>query len=140
MGRHPANIRRGEADWIQVVVRMLDHTFALHSAAAHTGQTAFTAQLAQFQNALRDTARRVGLTPFTAAVGEPFDAARHRTSDSQQPEPGDTVGETLATGFTFRGQLIRPALVALATPQTAATTPAVEARETASVTEEPTLL
>ena len=135
-------LRRSEADWIQVVVRMLDHTFALHSAASHTGQTGLVAQLTQFQNALRDSARRVGLTPFTATVGEPFDASKHQVNEAEQPESGAPIRETLATGFTFRGQLVRPALVAIAkTPlQTEEKAPTVELEDTAPVAEEPTLL
>jgi molecular chaperone GrpE (heat shock protein) len=71
-------------------------------------------QLAQFQNACRDTARRVGLTPFVAAPAEPFDQQRHQLMDTDaKPEPGAIVEETLATGYTFQGQLVRPALVRL---------------------------
>ena len=112
-------LHRGENDWLQVVVRMLDHTFALHTAASRSGKTALIEQLTQFQNALRDSARRVGLTPFTAAVGEAFDTARHQANDVEKPASGATVRETIATGYTFRGQLIRPALVALEQAQPA---------------------
>ena len=132
-------LRRSEADWIQVVVRMLDHTFALNAAAARSGQAALTEQLAQFQNALRDSARRVGLTPFVAVAGEAFDAARHQVNDAAKPEPGATILETLATGYTFRGQLIRPALVAIAAPPAEETKQVAESDAT-PLAEEPTLL
>lgn len=133
-------LRRTENEWLQVVVRMLDHTFALHTAAARSGRPALIEQLTQFQNVLRDAARRVGLTPFTATVGETFDAARHQVSETEKPEPGATVRETIATGYTFQGKLVRPALVALATTQTEAATPAAEPASTPPAAEEPTLL
>ena len=63
---------RGESEWLQVLVRILDHIFALHAAAAHSGQPRLAEQLAQFQNACRDAARRIGLTPFVATPDEPL--------------------------------------------------------------------
>jgi molecular chaperone GrpE (heat shock protein) len=119
-------LRRSETEWLQIVVRMLDHTYALHTAAVRSGKAGVIEQLTQFQNALRDVARRVGLVPFAATPGEAFDATRHQTADDQKPADGATVGETAATGYTFRGQLIRPALVVLAGPPEApaAMTPA----------------
>jgi hypothetical protein len=59
-------LRRTEGEWMQVVVRILDHIFALHNAAARSGQPELAEQIAHFQNACRDAARRVGLTPFVA--------------------------------------------------------------------------
>lgn len=132
-------LRRSEMDWVQVVVRILDHTFALHTAAARSGKTALVEQLTQFQNALRDSARRVGLSPFSASTGETFDAAKHQVNGAGKPAPGATIRDTIATGYTFRGQLIRPALVALATPQTEESNPVTESAA-APVAEEPTLL
>ncbi len=107
-------LRRTEAEWVQVVVRMLDHTFALAQAAQRSAQPNVAAQLNQFQNACRDAARRVGLAAFAAQPGDPFDAKAHQLTDAQvAPPAGVRVTETLATGFTFQGQLIRPALVQL---------------------------
>ena len=107
-------LRRTEAEWVQVVVRMLDHTFALAQAAQRSAQPSVAAQLNQFQNACRDAARRVGLTAFAAQPGDPFDAKTHQLTDTQAaPAAGVRVAETLATGYTFQGQLIRPALVQL---------------------------
>ena len=131
-------LRRGEADWLQVVVRMLDHTYSLHTAAVHSGKTTLIEQLTQFQNALRDSARRVGLIPYVANAGEPFDSTRHQASETEKPEPGATIRETIATGYTFRSQLVRPALVALAQPANA-TTMAINEPDTKPA-EEPTLL
>lgn len=121
-------LRRTEADWLQTMVRLLDHVFALHVAAERSGQPQLAGQINGFQNACRDTIRKVGLIPFVAAPGEKFDSKRHQTAGGDQPEGEALVGETLATGFTFQGRQIRPALVKLAgTPgATAAASPSVE--------------
>jgi molecular chaperone GrpE (heat shock protein) len=110
-------LRRAENDWLQVVVRMLDHTYALHTAAGRSGKTALAEQLTQFQNALRDAARRVGLAPFTPNPGDVFDPAKHQAADTEKPTANDSVRETVATGYTFRGQMVRPALVTVVAPQ-----------------------
>src|SRR4051812_23009881 len=66
--------RRVESDWLQVLVRILDHVYALNRAAAQSRQVTVIDQLGRFQTACHDTARRVGLTPFLAAPDEKFDA------------------------------------------------------------------
>jgi molecular chaperone GrpE (heat shock protein) len=107
-------LQRAEQEWLQVVVRVLDHVYALNQAAVRSGQPTFIEQLGQFQNACRDVARRVGLTPFVAAPDEPFDTQVHRLPDGDSAaETGAIVGETIATGYTFQGKLLRPALVRL---------------------------
>jgi molecular chaperone GrpE (heat shock protein) len=107
-------MQRGEKDWIQVSVRMLDHVYALHLGAVRSGQPNLIAQLSNFQNACRDAARRVGLTPFAAEPAEPFDEQRHQLLEGQKtPADGAVIAETLATGYTFQGRLLRPALVRL---------------------------
>jgi len=109
-------LHRAQGDWLQVVVRMLDHVFALHKAAVRSGKPEVIEQVNHFQEACRDIARRVGLVPFEAAPDEAFDAARHRLLDDQiAPSPGALVSETIATGYTFQGQPLRPALVTLKT-------------------------
>jgi molecular chaperone GrpE (heat shock protein) len=107
-------LRRAEADWLQVLVRMLDHVFALHQGALRSGQPALIEQVGNFQNACRDAARRVGLTPFTANQAEPFDAKRHQLIEEGATPPLDAVvSDTVAAGYTFQGRLVRPALVRL---------------------------
>ena len=107
-------LRRAEADWLQVLVRTLDHVFALHQGALRSGQPNLIAQLGSFQNACRDAARRVGLTPFAANEAEPFDAERHQLVEEGAKAPPDAVvAETIAAGYTFQGRLVRPALVRL---------------------------
>ncbi|HTG45816.1 MAG TPA: nucleotide exchange factor GrpE, partial [Verrucomicrobiae bacterium] len=105
-------LRRMEGDWIKVTVQMLDHVFALYRAAEKSGQQNLVSQLAQFQGACRDVARRMGLTPFLPVVGENFDSRGHQLTDAQAtPAEGATVADILATGFTYQGQLLRRALV-----------------------------
>jgi len=107
-------LRRVEKDWLQVLVRMLDHVYALHQGALRSGQPNLIGQLGAFQHACRDAARRVGLAPFTADESEPFDEQRHQLTDGDHKAAAHAlVAETLATGYTFQGQLIRPALVRL---------------------------
>jgi molecular chaperone GrpE (heat shock protein) len=107
-------LRRMEADWIQVVVRLLDHTYALHRAAERSTQRSVAEQTALFQNSCRDVARRMGLIPLIPALNDPFDSKLHHLPESQ-PEPavGAQIRDILATGFTYQGRLIRPAMVVL---------------------------
>ncbi|MGH8022735.1 MAG: nucleotide exchange factor GrpE [Limisphaerales bacterium] len=105
-------LRRGESEWLQMLVRILDHTFALHTAALRSNQPKVIEQIAQFQNACQGAVRRMGLNSFVAQPNEPFDPARHQLLDiKQKPADGSVVSETLATGYTFQGKLLRPALV-----------------------------
>ena len=107
-------LHRGENEWLQTVVRMLDHIYALHIGAVRTGDARFIEPISNFQNACRDTVRRLGLTPFAAEPGEPFDADRHQPAGNPESIPADAVvGETVGAGYTFQGKLLRPALVRL---------------------------
>jgi molecular chaperone GrpE (heat shock protein) len=106
-------LRRAEADWLGVVVHILDHVFALTSAAERSGQPNLVAQHHQFQNACRDACRRVGLSPVLATAGDAFDAQRHQIPEGGDVPAGATIGEVLATGFTFQGKPIRPVMVRL---------------------------
>jgi molecular chaperone GrpE (heat shock protein) len=110
-------------------VRMLDHTYALHRAALRSGQPTVIEQLGQFQNACRDAARRVGLAPFVAAPAEPFDAQRHQPANEEvKPATDATVDETLATGYTYQGRILRPALVRLRNGSSSVATPGSDYR------------
>ena len=120
-------LRRAEGEWLQVVARILDHTFALNTAAARSGQPELAEQVGNFQNACRDSARRVGVAQFEAASGEKFEAERQRAHGVENPPADSTVAETLAPGITFQGRLIRPALVKLQE----ANAPAAPAEKTA---------
>jgi molecular chaperone GrpE (heat shock protein) len=107
-------LHRGETEWLQVLVRILDHVFVLHAAAIHSGQPKLAEQITQFQNACHDVTRRIGLTPFIAAPDEPFNAERHQAVDAgEKPATDAVVGETVGSGYTFQGRLLRPAFVRL---------------------------
>jgi molecular chaperone GrpE (heat shock protein) len=126
-------LRRAENDWLHVSVRMLDHVYALHLGAVRSGQPTLITQMGNFQNACRDAARRIGLTPFVAKESEPFDPQRHQLLESDpKPSGSAVVAETIATGYTFQGQLIRPALVRLRASEGAGPeTPAPDAQNQA---------
>ncbi len=110
-------LRRSEAEWLQVLVRIMDHIFLLHTAAVRSGQPKVADQISNFQNACRDTLRRIGLIPFSAEPGEPFDPPKHQDVEGKaQAVDGGVISETVACGFTFQGKLLRPALVSVKAP------------------------
>lgn len=121
-------LRRTEAEWLQVLVFMLDHIFALNKAAERSGQENLIKQLAQFQNVCRDAARRVGLMPVGVAVGDGFDAQKHQLPEGEAAT-GTVIGEILASGYSYQGKLIRAVLVKL---QEAAPASAVDGRSAQS--------
>jgi molecular chaperone GrpE (heat shock protein) len=106
--------RRGETEWLQVLVHILDHIFALHGAAVRSGQSQVVNQIAHFQNACRGTVRRIGLAAFVPVPGEPFNVERHQVpGGKEKPSADAVVAETIAAGYTFQGKLFRPAMVRL---------------------------
>jgi molecular chaperone GrpE (heat shock protein) len=107
-------LRRSEGEWLQMVVRILDHVFALHTGAVRTGDQRFIEPITNFQNACRGSVRRLGLVQFVAEPDEPFAAERHQLASKQETVPdGAVVTETVGAGYTFQGKLLRPALVRL---------------------------
>jgi molecular chaperone GrpE (heat shock protein) len=78
-------------------------------------------QIGNYRNACIDATRRVGILPYEAQAGEPFDAERHEIADGSEPTPGATVERTVAWGYTFQGVGIRRIQVAIAATETAAT-------------------
>ena len=106
-------LRRAETDWLQTLVRIMDHIHALNHAAERSGQPQVASQINSFQNACRETARKVGLVPFVAAAGDKFDSKRHQVAGGTQPPEGAVILESLAPGYTFQGRALRPALVKL---------------------------
>jgi molecular chaperone GrpE (heat shock protein) len=107
-------LRRAEGEWLQVLVRILDQVYGLHQAGVRSGQPNIMQQLGSFQNLCRDAARRIGLVPFAPQAGEALDAARHQLLDENATVPASAViGETVGTGYTFQGQLLRRAIVTL---------------------------
>lgn len=112
-------LHRQEGEWLQVVVRILDHVFALYNAAARSGNPELAEQIGQFQVACREAARRVGLVPFHATPGEPFDGQKFRAHGMEAPPAEAVVAELLAPGLSFQGRRLRPALVRLQTAEPA---------------------
>jgi len=106
-------LRRSESDWLGVLVRLLDHVHALHQAGVRSGQRNVIEQLTSFQNACRDTARRIGLLAIVPEPGRPFDSALHQLFDQTTPPAGSIIGEIVAPGYTFQGQQIRLPIVAV---------------------------
>ena len=103
--------RRSESEWLQTTVHIMDHVYALTCAAGRSGQPQLAAQLENFQTACRNTARRMGLAPFVAAADEPFDPDRHQAVGDTKPEAGTPIADTVGTGYTFQGRMLRPAIV-----------------------------
>jgi hypothetical protein len=95
-------LRRGEGEWLQVVARILDNVFALHNAAARSGNAELAEQIGSFQ-----------LSLFNAAPDEKFDPQKHRAHGVENPPADAVIAETLAAGMTFQGRLVRQALVKL---------------------------
>ncbi|HWN93826.1 MAG TPA: hypothetical protein VNT99_02225 [Methylomirabilota bacterium] len=106
-------LRRAEGDWLGIVVRILDHVHALHQAGVRFGQRNVIDQLTHFQNACRDTARRIGIVAMVVEPETPFDASAHQLPDGSKPAAGALVAEVLAPGYTFQGQVIRLPVVSL---------------------------
>jgi molecular chaperone GrpE (heat shock protein) len=113
-------LRRSEMEWLQIVIHILDHVSALSLAARRSGQPGYIQQIGQFHQACQDTARRIGLAPMAGGEGEPFDPKLHQLKDKSAPAENAVVGETLALGYSFQGQLVRRALVTVKEPSGAA--------------------
>ena len=107
-------LHRNEGEWLHTIIRIMDHVYALYLAGVKSGQDNLRTQLGNFQNACRESARRLGVVPFEAKADETFDDKRHQLPDPKAKAlPGSKVGETVATGFTFQGKVLRPAVVTL---------------------------
>jgi molecular chaperone GrpE (heat shock protein) len=117
-------LRRGEGEWLQVVVATLDHVHALHQAGMRSGRPNLIEELSRFQAACRDVARRVGIAPLMAQRGDRFDSVIHQLArpDGELP-PDAQVEEVIALGYSFQGQLIRQALVTVSEPAQLKTEP-----------------
>ncbi|MSU36996.1 MAG: hypothetical protein EXS36_18245 [Pedosphaera sp.] len=105
-------LRRGEGELLQVIVHLIDHTYALFQAANRSGQPQLIQQLGQFRAACLDTCRRIGLVPHEARVGDPYDPQIHQTLREIPPADGTKIAQTIACGFTFQGQPLRHIVIA----------------------------
>jgi molecular chaperone GrpE (heat shock protein) len=106
-------LRRAEGDWLGITVRILDHVHALHQAGVRSGQRNIVDQLSNFQQACRETARRMGIVPVMPETEVPFDPRAHRLLDDSTPDEGAIITDIIAPGYTFQGQMIRLPVVAV---------------------------
>lgn len=116
-------LRRGEGDFLQVMVHLLDHIFALFGAAVRTGQQPLIQQLGQFRAACLDTVRRLGVVAHEARPGDEFDPRYHQTPDGKDPAPGTRIAGTIAAGYSYQSQPVRRILVAIQKDEPTAPTP-----------------
>jgi molecular chaperone GrpE len=66
---------------------------------------------------LRAALRQEGVEPIPLEVGDPFDPQLHEAIAGHPADvTHDTVAEITQTGYTFDGQLLRPARVVVAVP------------------------
>ncbi|MGE3313008.1 MAG: hypothetical protein AB7O66_23820 [Limisphaerales bacterium] len=107
-------LRRAEGEWLQAVGRVMDHVFALHLAAVKSAQPAVAEQIDRFHAACRDALRRVGFIPVVAAPDELFDPRKHQVADGPRPAEGARIDETVAAGYLYQGQVLRPVIVRVA--------------------------
>jgi hypothetical protein len=122
-------LRRAEGQWLEVMVRMMDNVHALNQAAIQSGKANLINQIGQFQNACRDTSRRIGLVPFYADPGTAYDEKAHELFEGEKATADAKVGLTVACGYTFQGQIIRKPVVALQNNKAIATEPAAPAQD-----------
>jgi biotin operon repressor len=106
-------LRRNEAEFLQVIIHVLDHTYALFQAGARSSQPGLAQQLGNFRAACLDAVRRIGIVAHEAQPGDGFDARVHQTFDGQPPAAELRIGQTVACGYTFQGQALRRIVVAL---------------------------
>ncbi len=104
-------LRRGEQEGLQVIVHLLDHTFALFQAGARSGQPGLMQQLGNFRSACLDAVRRLGVVAHEAEAGAAFNPEIHESHDGQEVPPGTLIAGTFACGYTFRGTPLRRMVV-----------------------------
>lgn len=105
---------RGKADLVKELLEPMDDIarFA-HVDPAVTESTTLVEGVSMVERKLEKTLRSAGLEPVNP-VGEVFDPSRHEavgTEPARTPEEDGTVGRVYQTGYTFKGQLLRPARV-----------------------------
>ncbi len=104
----------GEAEWLQLLMRVLDQVSTLHTAAVRTGDANFIEPVTSFQKACHDIVQSAGLVPFSAETDEPFNAEWYQVAGmNSEPPKNAIIAETISTGYTLEGQVLRPAIVRL---------------------------
>lgn len=105
---------RGKAELVKEILEPLDDIarFA-HVDPAVSDSTTLVEGVAMVERKLEKTLRSAGLETVNP-IDEPFDPAKHEavgTEPAESPEEDGTVGRVYQAGYTFRGQLLRPARV-----------------------------
>lgn len=105
---------RGKAELVKELLEPMDDIarFA-HVDPDVTDSTTLVEGVAMVERKLEKTLRSAGLEP-TNPVGEPFNPSLHEavaTEPADRPEEDGTVGRVYQIGYTFKGQLLRPARV-----------------------------
>ncbi len=104
-------LHRGEQETLNVILHLLDHTFALHQAGVRSGQPGLVQQLGQFRAACLDAVRRLGIAAHEARPGDAFDPEMHETADGTASQPGARIQGTVACGYSIRGVGVRRIVV-----------------------------
>jgi molecular chaperone GrpE len=105
---------RGKADLVKDILEPMDDIarFA-HVDPEFTDSTTLVAGVAMVERKLEKTLLAAGLEVVNP-IDQPFDPARHEavsTEPAETPEEDGTVGGVYQLGYTFKGQLLRPARV-----------------------------
>lgn len=103
----------GEALVVALLPVLDDFELALRSPGEDL--TSFLTGVEMIHRRLNETLAREGLEPIPAE-GEEFDPNRHEAVafEASGEKPPNTVVEEFRRGYTFRGKVIRPALVKVA--------------------------
>jgi molecular chaperone GrpE len=105
---------RGKAELVKEILEPMDDIarFA-HVDPAVTDSRSLVEGVEMVERKLEKTLRTAGLEVVNP-IDEPFDPARHEavgTEPADSPELDHTVSRVYQVGYTFRGQLLRPARV-----------------------------
>jgi len=111
-------LRRAEGQWLEVLVRIMDNIHALNLAAIQTGKANLIGQIGQFHNNCREAVRRIGLVPIVVEPDAAFDATTQDLFEGEKATDDSKVGQTVACGYTYQGQVVRKPVVLLQTGKT----------------------
>ncbi len=105
---------RGKAELVKELLEPMDDIarFA-HVDPEVTDSTTLVEGVAMVERKLDKTMRSSGLEVLNP-LNETFDPAKHEavgTEPAESPEQDGTIGRVYQVGYTFRGQLLRPARV-----------------------------
>jgi molecular chaperone GrpE len=105
---------RGKAELVKDLLEPMDDIarFA-HVDPEVTDSATIVEGVAMVERKLDKTLRAAGLE-LVNPIGQPFDPAKHEavaTEPAESPDEEGTVGKVYQVGYTFKGQLLRPARV-----------------------------